>query len=369
MRDRVRRKAWIDAAQLLGLTPFFGPRYLEAIDFHSIKHSLWPPEDSPEPQPAAGAPFVWWAHGERLGAEVLAGIPFEKVMDHGDAIDEQRSVALARIHPSLLLGLNLSRTTRHAVERFKAIDLPRAQAVFTRSAGDGLDANEQIEQALSYGMRVRVTDTAVALIGPRVLPEELRMMLESASVVARRLSEARRTLPPSDFETSVSREWRAFAAASDLRFDAESVLVHGRASGFDVAIALYVRGSRYAVDLRARLMRPLDEIRFMSVRRGSAVDRLTRWLGERTETGDARFDRRCYVTGGPPAAVKALLDAPTREAVQSVFAFGDGVTVHRDSLWVHLAKVPDRHELAPALAGLLTIARALTPPPAASAYR
>jgi hypothetical protein len=311
---------------------------------------------------------VWWAHGERLGTEVLAGIPFEKVMDHGDAIDEQRSVAVARIHPSLLLGSNLSRAP-HAVERFKAIDLPRARAVFTRIASDGLDANAQIAEALSRGMRVRVTDTAVALIAPRVTPEELRTMLESASVVARRLGEARRTLPPSDFETNVSREWRAFASASDLRFDGESLLIHGRASGFEVAVALYARGSHYAVDLRARLMRPLDEIRFMSVRRGNALDRLTRWLGERTETGDARFDRDCYVTGGPPAAVRALLDAPVREAVQSVLAFGEGVTVHRDSLWVHLAKVPDRNELGPALAGLLTIARALTPAPAASAYR
>jgi hypothetical protein len=368
----VRRKAWLDAAQLLGLTPFFGPRYLEVFDFHSIKHALWPPDDSsgePRAPHGAAAQFVWWAHGERLGTEVLAGIPFEKVIDHGDPVEEQRTVAVARIHPSLLLGLNLSRTTRDSVERFKAIDLPRARAVFTRFVSDGLDANDPIAQALSYGMRVRVTDTAVAVIAPRVVPEELRTMLESAAVVARRLGEARRTLPPSDFETRVSREWRAFAAASDLRFDPESILIHGRASGFDVAVALFARGPRYAVDLRARLLRPIDEIRFMSVRRGSTVDRLTRWLGERVETGDARFDRSCYVTGGPHPAVKALLDAPARGAVQAALEIGEGVTVHRDSLWVHLATVPDRQELERAVAGLLGVARALTPPPAASAYR
>jgi hypothetical protein len=366
------REAWIATATGLGLAPFFGPVVLHSLDFHWMKHALVPSGGASSEPTATNffettLRYAWWVHGDWRGAEVLAGIPFAHTGQM--AAYEPLTVAVARVHPALLFGLRCRAPAPPHEPPLSAIDRARAEAVFARISSDGSTANDQVAKACMNRMQVNASDTAVLLRGAGVLHEQLPTMLDSAFVIARRLGEARRALPRSELEAAVAAEWRAFASLSNLEYDDESFLIRGRASGFEIAIALYARGFQHAVDLRVRLARSIDDVAFLSVRRTTKLDRVTRWLQQPSETGDAVFDRTFYIRGGPERAVRSMLTEPVRRAIDATLEWSEGVTLHRDTLWVHAATVLDRQELVPALASTLALANELTPVPRASPYR
>jgi hypothetical protein len=372
-----QRLKWVRAAQELGLTPHFGPKYFEfKVDFHTLKHSLHPTHGASE-EPARKHVYgsvrthAWWAHGGFDDVEIIAGIPFVMRTARMGLGQDLRTVAIARIHPALVLGVQFTaprtNTSLMSMEHpISAMDA-RGKAVIEAGAGEWLAWDHPAWRALAPPAYLHVTDSEVMMVAAGVARSELRKMLESVAPTARRLGEVRRRLPPSEVEARVSAEWRAFGAASNLHYDADSFLLHGRAGGFDVAVALYVRDWRHAVDLRARLARPFEPLRFLTVRRNSNLDQLAS-VFEPSVIRDVAFDR-FRVHGTPKKAVRKALTAPIREAMAAVVQLAEGITLHHDTLWVHVDKVLDRKELVPAVAALVALANAFTPAPATHPYR
>lgn len=210
------RDRWAYSVSNLGLEIYFGPKYVErmtTLQFHRMKAALFP-TNAARSEPGTvdwlqnlTLTHVYWAHGAWNGTEVLCGIPFDRV-EHSTGVgehrhveyrDEPRTYVVARIDPSLMLGISAF-NVGDLVSGSGAMDAARTSALMAPIVGDGMDAGEQLKRAMQYGMSVRVSDTTVCYVANEIHSRDLKTMIDrrrSSRSASRTRAAAFRRAPPS----------------------------------------------------------------------------------------------------------------------------------------------------------------------------
>jgi hypothetical protein len=376
------RESWAHVVSGLGLEVYFGPKYVQPSGFHQIKHSLHPTGGALyEPTKASGlfsmisATGAFWAHGECNGVEVIAGIPWESVSEtdadgNSSSHDEPRTCVHARIHPALVLGLDYDGRASAFSSGIAAIEPQRAAQLLRPIMGDGTDVAEQLRRATARGNRVHINDTSVSLVAREVRTRELRGLLEGTALVATRLAQARRLLPPNAVEQAVLAAWGAFAQAEGLSLDPAAFVLHGRARGADLSVSLWAVRRSYLTDFRVRLAAPPSQVQRLSIRREQTFEFLSKWLNAEVQTGDKAFDKEFFLDGAPDAAVRALLTDAVRARVRDVMQWAAAITFSHDMIWVHVpSPVFDPAALRRSVEATVALAAAIAPGAPATPYR
>lgn len=216
----------------------------------------------------------------------------------------------------------------------RADEARRAEALLTPALREGL---------VRAGSRVRLTDLGVALSQPGLVtdPAALRWMLRSAARLATLTDDARRHVPTAAPLEPYRPAWKQLALDAGLNRTRAPLGVWGMVEGSPTCIhAARTDRFTYALEISVRFEKPLGVD--LRIKPPGAIDEIFALLGgQDRRLGDPAFDRAFAVRCARPDRLPVILDAEARQRLLelaqragAVRVVDEGVTVRSPTLAV-----------------------------------
>lgn len=306
---------WAELAAALQLAPFEPTiAFAHGTSFRQMKRALG--------VPARGEPkFSHWLYGARDGVELIV-----LTFDVGSGSSQTTHTGVvARIDPPLLLGFGAR--THYALDglfgtedvklgypaidariHLTAFDPSRAIAMLSPRDPAGWALLQRTLRAMSLDVSVSDSVVMVHRSGTLTEPGPVEALVEEATTLAREYATRRRALPDTPAEEQIRREWRAFADAHALAFDAPRMKLDGTMEGSAIEMAIETEGqlARTTVTVRFPASVPVA----FTARRTSVPGFLQGLFQRDIKVGQPRFDEMFAVTGYPEERVRELLAKP-----------------------------------------------------------
>ncbi|MDQ3035403.1 MAG: DUF3137 domain-containing protein [Myxococcota bacterium] len=298
-------------------------------------------------------PMFLTMHGQRGGLEVECGVRVEG----GGRNDLRRyfTYVSARFPRSLSLHVEVVPTdTLGSLDRWKTendiqLDDPVLDPTYVVRAGEpdvaqALFRAPEVRDALARHatapFRAHVFDGAVMLEakGRQFRPEILSVVIDDAVDLATKIVAARAALGASEVSRAMAEGWRRFAEARGFELDVAGMRMAGRYEGLPVEVKTERRGGERWTWITARIDPPLGMV--LALARQGRLAGLARLVGvQDIQLGDAEFDRRFVVKGGPDVLVREALTPPVRRALVALDEAHAALSLEDDRLTVAIPQL------------------------------